>query len=275
MLFAPANRPEMAAKMAGTGADVLVLDLEDAVPLSAGDVARAGLSDVVAVVCRGAGQRLLVRVHPPTAPAGPADLEAVVACPVDGVVVPKVEDPGAVRVVFEAVPSGWTVVVGLETAAGVHRAEAILEAGGDGCYFGAEDYVTDVGGLRTPEGREVLYARSRVAIAARLAGIPAIDQAVVDLGRGDGHYSTDAMEGRAIGYGGKLCIHPSQVPLANVVFSVTAEQRAWSRRVLSGAVAAAAKGHGAYTVDGEMIDEAMIRRARRWADDDDPGGPAT
>jgi citrate lyase subunit beta / citryl-CoA lyase len=128
-------------------------------------------------------------------------------------------------------------------------------------YFGAEDFVADMGGVRTPGSTEVLYARSRVALAARLAGVPAVDQVVTRLDADD-HFLADAAEGRALGYRGKLCIHPAQVALANRAFSPSPEEVDRARRLMFAYEQAVARGEAAIAFEGQMIDEPLARHAR-------------
>ncbi|MGE5409181.1 MAG: aldolase/citrate lyase family protein, partial [Syntrophothermus sp.] len=108
---------------------------------------------------------------------------------------------------------------------------------------------------------EVLYARSRVALAARLAGVTAVDQVVVDF-RDAAAFERDAEAGRAIGYRGKLCIHPSQVPVANAVFGAGEEELARARALLAAWEEGAARGVAAVEFEGEMIDGPALRMAR-------------
>ena len=122
-------------------------------------------------------------------------------------------------------------------------------------YFGAEDFIADIGGRRTAGGEEVLYARSQVCLAAHLAGIPAIDQVVTDLADAERSWPTPHA-GRNLGYQGKMCIHPRQVALAHQVFTPTEAELAHARQVL----AAGAAGVG--VVDGQMIDDVHVRMAR-------------
>src|SRR5690606_8340814 len=112
------------------------------------------------------------------------------------------------------------LVLGLETARGIVAATRLAEIDAPllAVYFGAEDLITDVGGRRTAAGQEVLFARSRVLLAARAAGIRALDQALPDV-RDDELFVSDAAAGRNLGYDGKLCIHPRQVELANAAFT--------------------------------------------------------
>jgi citrate lyase subunit beta/citryl-CoA lyase len=128
-------------------------------------------------------------------------------------------------------------------------------------YFGAEDYIADLGGVRTLGSTEVLYARSRVALAARLAGVLAVDQVVTRLDADD-HFLTDAAEGRALGYRGKLCIHPAQVALAHRAFSPSPEELDRARRLVAAYEDAMARGEAAIAFEGQMVDEPLARHAR-------------
>jgi citrate lyase subunit beta/citryl-CoA lyase len=161
------------------------------------------------------------------------------------------------------------IVAGLETAAGVARAEEVLA--GDrvvAAYFGAEDYIADLGGVRTPEGTEVLYARSRVALAARLTGTLAIDQVVTEL-TDEGRFRADAAVGRSLGYRGKLCIHPAQVSWAHEAFSPSADELDRARRLLAAYDAAKAAGTAAIAFEGQMVDEPLARQAHTLLDSAD------
>jgi citrate lyase subunit beta/citryl-CoA lyase len=107
----------------------------------------------------------------------------------------------------------------------------------------------------------VLYARSCVALAARIAGVLAIDQVVTAFGD-DAGFLEDAALGRSLGYGGKLCIHPAQVPLANRAFSPSPEEVDRARRLLAAYEAAATRGEAAIDFEGQMVDEPLARHAR-------------
>jgi citrate lyase subunit beta/citryl-CoA lyase len=154
------------------------------------------------------------------------------------------------------------VLAGLETVLAVLDARQLLAAPAvTACYFGAEDYVADLGGVRTIDNLEVLVPRSRVAMAARLAGVMALDQIVPDIADG-ARFSRDAAQGRSLGFAGKMCIHPAQVPWANAAFSSSAAEMDRARRVLAAAVDAEASGHGVFAFEGQMIDEPLLRQAR-------------
>lgn len=260
-LFAGATRPDLVAKLARSGPDAAIVDLEDAVPDDAKDEARAALPDLVASIEE--GPRVFVRVNAPRSEWFRDDLEAAAElADLAGVVVPKTEAVEDLLWTRDALPEGVEVFAGLETARGVAECERILaEAAPAAAYFGAEDYIADLGGRRTSGGEEVLYARSRVALAARLAGVTAIDQVVVDF-RDDAGFERDAEEGRALGYRGKLCIHPSQVPLANAAFGASAEELARARALLAAWEEGAARGVAAVEFEGAMVDGPALRMAR-------------
>jgi citrate lyase subunit beta/citryl-CoA lyase len=249
LLFAGAGRPDLVAKLPGTEADAVVIDLEDAVPQSDKDAARAALPELVESA---AGARVLVRVNGAATPWFAADV---------GAVLPKAEGPEEVAELARHLGPEAALVAGLESARGVAAAEELLAAGATAGYFGAEDYIADLGGRRTAAGEEVLYARSRVALAARLAGVPCLDQVVVDF-RDDAAFEADAEAGRALGFRGKLCIHPRQAGIANRVFGASAEELQRARALLAAWKQAAADGVGAISFDGAMVDLPAVRMAR-------------
>ena len=246
VLFVPGHRPDLAAKALRRGPDVVVLDLEDAVPVAAKEEARAAVGQGAAALAGRAP--VCVRVNPVGSPWHAGDLAALPRG-VAAVVVPKWE---------VGIDIGHPVVAGLETVSGVADARTILGRHVVACYFGAEDFVADLGGVRTPGNLEVLHARSSVAIAARLAGIPALDMVTLDYRDGD-RFTDEASGARALGYAGKLCIHPDQVPLANAAFTPTDEEVHRARRILAAYDAA---GGAATSLDGEMVDEVIAVQAR-------------
>lgn len=267
LLFAPANRPDLVAKTARSGPDAVAIDLEDGVPVAEKAATRALVAPAAAALraAHGSSPTILLRVNGPATEWFGADVAEALCPEVDGLVVPKLERGDEVRQVRQALSAAGRgdamIVAGVESALGVHHVDDVLVAGVDAVYFGAEDYIADLGGVRTPSSREVLYARSRVALAARVAGVTSLDQVVVAFGD-DATFRADAAEGRAIGYRGKLCIHPSQVPLANEVFGHTDAEVERARRVLAAYEASSRAGAGVTVVDGQMVDEPMARLAR-------------
>jgi citrate lyase subunit beta/citryl-CoA lyase len=254
VLFVPGNRPELAAKAPRSGPDAVVLDLEDAVPPAGKVEARAAVREAAASLS--GVVPVWVRVNPPgtrwftdDAAALPAGLAAVV--------VPKLETADEVDQVTVAL-HGRPVVAGIETVRGVADAREVLRSPVVACYFGAEDYIADLGGVRTPRNVEVGWARQYVAVAARLAGVAALDMVTIDFRDGD-RFSAEAREARTLGYAGKMCIHPGQVGLAHEAFRPTDDEIDWARRLLAAFDAA---GGDTISFEGQMVDEPVAARAR-------------
>lgn len=244
VLFVPGDRPDLAAKAPRSSPDAIVLDLEDAVPAARKAAARL---QVRAAIRELAGARVLVRVNPPGTEWFAGDVESL-PDGIRAVVVPKWEAP---------VDVGHAVVAGLETVRGVADARSILD-GAAACYFGAEDYVADLGGVRSNGNAEIATARAMVGMAARLAGIPALDMVTTDFGDIP-RFTAEAAEARALGYAGKLCIHPAQVVAANDAFLPSAEEVLRAERLLA---AFAAAGGTTMAFEGQMVDEVTARHAR-------------
>ena len=275
LLFAPASRPDVLAKLPRSSPDGVVLDLEDAVAPPAKPDARTHSRTVGAALASDHPDLVvLVRVNAIPTEWFADDIASGVDPSITGVVVPKLESAEQVAVVADALDAAGLghllVMAGIETVAGVERAANVFTDRVGASYFGAEDYVADLGGVRTPESTEVLYARSRVAIAARLAGMPVLDQVVTDFGD-DEAFRRDCATGRSLGYAGKLCIHPAQVASANAVFSPSTDEVDQARRLLAAYDEALADGRGVIAFEGQMIDEPLARRARAVLAAADPG----
>ena len=264
VLFAPASRPELLPKLPRSGPDAVIIDLEDAVA-PAGKAQARPVAVAAARELRRAHPDLVifVRVNGVETEWFEDDMAEALTPELSGVVVPMMESAAAVEAVAERLePLGpLGVMAGLETVVGVERAGEVLRPPVVAAYFGAEDYIADMGGVRTPENTEVLYARSRVAVACRLAGVVALDQVVVAL-RDEDVFVNDARQARALGYKGKLCIHPAQVPWANRVFTPSAEEVDRAKRLLALYTETQRSGAGAVAFEGQMIDEPLARQAR-------------
>lgn len=266
VLVAPANREDMVSKLPRSKPDAVILDLEDAVAPGAKNAARA--------LARDGAQRLsaehpemsvFIRVNGVGTPWFYDDIATVAYPELSAVVIPKLESLGDVETAADSLAQTGCAEVpifaGIETAAGVMAVEALLVPPVELVYFGAEDFVADMSGARTVGNHEVLYARSRVALAARVKGVWPIDQVVVAYSD-EQRFISDATEGRNLGFGGKVCIHPSQVGLANRVFFPSAEEVTRARRMLESYEQASENGISAIAFEGRMIDEPMARQAR-------------
>jgi citrate lyase subunit beta/citryl-CoA lyase len=259
LLFVPGGQPDKIAKVPRWSPDVAVVDLEDAVPAAEKEAARAqavaGLGELA-----GTGVTALVRVNPVHSEWFSKDIGVIAAGGAAGVVLPKYTHPRELlelrRLLGAVGRDDAMIIVGLETAGGVAGARELLAEGVDAVYFGAEDYIADLGGRRTRGGEEVLYARSQVMLAAHLSGVSAVDQAVVAV-RDEQLFIDDAEQGRSMGYTGKICIHPRQVELAHQVFTPSEEEQAHARAVLDAAAS------GVAVVDGQMADDVHVRMAEK------------
>ena len=264
LLFAPAVRPDLVRKGPGTGADAIVIDLEDATPPNAKADARVKLRELVAELSDTAA--VFARINDSSTPWYSDDLEALPRG-LTGVVVPKIETiTGLERLLgdLEALDIGAvTVIGGVETALGVADARLLLDHPViDAAYFGAEDFIADMGGVRTSDNAEVNYARAQVVLAARLADTPVIDQIVADF-RDDDRFRRECLEARAFGYSGKLCIHPAQVTIANEAFTPSVDEIDRARRLLAAYERAVESGVASIAFEGQMVDEPVAIQARR------------
>lgn len=267
LLFAPAVRPDLLAKLPRAGADGVVIDCEDATPPDAKEEGRHNARTRGAELAV-AGQSVFIRVNAVDTDWFEADVSSGIPEGATGILVPMVEALEQLDRVGEALADAghgtlW-VIAGLETAAGVAGARELLAhhvvtAG----YFGAEDFVADMGGVRTDSNIEVLHARSEIALAGRIARVPVLDQVVVRFSDHE-RFEREAIEARALGYAGKMCIHPAQVALAHAAFTPAAEEVAAAQAVIDAYEAAEKDGKGGViVVDGRMIDGPLVAQARR------------
>lgn len=274
LFFAPANRADLVAKLPRTAADCYVLDLEDGTPEADKASARQQLAAHVAALRAAAVPGLVaVRVNEPASPHHAADLQAAWASGADGLVVPKPGSAADLQPAIDAArqagrlegtqPAGF-LLAGLETMEGVANAHAVCSAHPmvAAVYFGAEDFISDIGGRRTPGGAEVLYARSQVVLAARRAGVTAIDQAVIEI-RDDARFQEDAERGRDLGYEGKICLLPRQATLAHAAFSPSVEEVDFCERLIRTYEEAMARGLGTIDFEGRMVDGPLLKRAQQ------------
>jgi citrate lyase subunit beta / citryl-CoA lyase len=253
LLFVPGARPDMVAKVPRWSPDAVAVDLEDAVAAGDKESARDAAVRAVAELPRDGGTLVLIRVNGPTTPWYADDVAAVAESAADGVVLPKLESPEQLEDLRTRL-GDRPVIGGLESARGVARCRELMD-GLLAAYFGAEDYIASVGGRRTAGGQEVLFARSEVVLAAAVAGVGLLDQAVVAAHDAEA-FRADAAAGRDLGYDGKICIHPSQVALAHETFTPTDEEIAHARLVIE------AGSSGVGVVDGEMVDAVHLTMAR-------------
>jgi len=256
-LFVPGNRPDRYEKACATRAHAVIVDLEDAVPPDDKTRAREALAAWLS-----ASRSVFVRVNATGSEWFADDLGLAGRAGVAGVVLPKAEEASDVERLAAAC-AGIPIFPLVETAHGVWNAHHVARAAGVAALvFGSLDFQADVG-IRDDD---LLFARSHLVLASRVAGIaPPIDgvtQAIDDpelLRR-------DSLRSRQLGFGGKLCIHPNQVDIVNACFAPTPEETAWAERVV--AAFERAKGN-AVLVDGRMVDRPVLIKARAILDERD------
>lgn len=263
VLFSPGDRPDMLRKAGGSGADVIVFDLEDAVAPPAKEAAREAVAEVLADTTFDPACEVFVRVN--DLPTAREDVAAILdedAAAPDGLVLPKVEKADDIEALSAAVTSEGVelpVFALIETATGVLRAESIGAAPAtDALVFGAEDLAASLGATRTAEGTEVLYAREHVVLAARATGVDAIDTIYTDIDDRDS-LRAETEFALQLGYDGKLAIHPAQIEPIHEAFTPDADRLRWARRVLE----ASETEHGVFEIDGRMIDAPLVAQAER------------
>ena len=267
MLFAPGNKSELLEKFSKIQPDAAIIDLEDAVPDTEKTEARKNLQKYGSAV-EARGFALFTRVNPISTGYFELDIQAVPP-EIDGVIIPKVssvEELDEAQIIFSRNSVEANIVVGIETVQGVVSASEILgNRSVIAAYFGAEDYVLDLGGVRTVGNDEVFLARSQMGMASRMTGVPVIDQIVADFSDSK-RFVKEAEQARALGFSGKLCIHPSQVLLANQSFSPSAEEIIRAEELLTAYDQAVSQGSASVVFDGQMVDEALAKQARRVLD---------
>lgn len=255
----PGDRPERFAKALGSGADAVVVDLEDAVA----PAAKAAAREAVAALLAGATEadRIVVRINDESTPWFEADLVMLRDGAARAVMLPKAERTSTIERVRALCPA-IAVLPLVESARGVLAAEALAAAEGvRQLVFGTIDFALDMdlqGELATTIGLDA--AASRLALASRGAGIlPPVAGVTVAIDD-DAQLKADVMRARAHGFAAKLCIHPKQIAPLHALLAPSADELAWARRVLEAAERA---GGAAVQVDGRMVDKPVIERARR------------
>jgi len=254
-LFVPADRPERFGKAATSGADAVIIDLEDAVAPAAREAARQRIAAALPAA------PVIIRVNAPGTPWHDGDIDLIRRLGAVGVMLAKAEDPAAITAIAQRLKGSHRIIIPLiETALGVHRAVAIAAAAGVvQLAFGPADFRNDIGCGEAPEA--MLLARSSLALASRLAGLPApLDGPCFDF-RDAEKTMQEARHARMLGFGGKLCIHPNQVTWVKDAFRPSAAEVAWARKVL-----AVEAGGAAANLDGTMIDAPVVARAQRILD---------
>ena len=271
-LFAPGNHQRRVEKALSLDADAVILDLEDACPIAEKVATRA----VVVAACQRPRRCLgYVRVNATTTEFGFGDIAAVVHSGVDGIILPKVESVDEIRSVEWTIASlekkrglrvgRCDVIPIIETAKGMVNIRAIAAAGTrvKRIAFGAGDFTLDMNMEWTRAETELLPYRSECVLASRAAGIEApLDTVWVDLKDAEG-FGASTRHIKGLGFQGKMCIHPDQVPVANEILTPSAAEVEWSRKAVEAFEVAEKAGSASIQLEGKFIDYPIVYRARR------------
>jgi citrate lyase subunit beta / citryl-CoA lyase len=267
-LYLPGNEPKYAINAALHGPDAIILDLEDSVHHSEKDAARILARNALRAIHFGSCERM-VRIN--QLPLGLEDLAEIILEAPDVILIPKVEHPGQVTQVDRMISELkvrhqisrpiWLMPI-LESGQGIENAAAIGAASENvvALTIGLEDYTADLGVAKTTEGRESVYARTRLVNAAKAAGIQAIDSVYSDIADLDGLRNWGERS-RALGFEGMGCIHPTQVPVIHAAFAPSPAEIERAQQIVTAFEEAQQRGMAVVSLGSKMIDPPVVQRA--------------
>lgn len=276
MMFVPGNNPSMMQDAYIYGADSLMLDLEDSVTLAEKDAARRLVYHALKEVNYGTTE-MVVRINPLNTPYGVKDIEAVVKAGVDVIRMPKTETAEEVKEVEAeiervereiGVPVGKTqIMAAIESALGVINAYSIATSSKRmmGIALGAEDYCANLKTNRSKDGTELLLARETIVVAARAAGIDALDTVFSDMNDME-TFKNEVAFIKKLGFDGKSIINPRQIDIVHEIFAPSQKEIDKARLILNAIKEAERKGSGVISLNGKMVDKPVVIRAQRCID---------
>ncbi len=271
-MFVPGNNPAMMQDAYIYGPDSIMLDLEDSVSMAEKDTARLLVHNALKTIDYGKTE-MVVRINPLNTPYGKKDIEAVVKAGVQVIRMPKTETAEEVvevereieRVEKELGCVGRTqIMAAIESALGVVNAYAIATASPRmmGIALGAEDYCANLKTQRSKDGAELQLARETIVVAARAAGIDALDTVYSNLNDME-TFRREVEYIKTLGFDGKSIINPRQIEVVNEVFTPTQKDIDKARTIIAAIKEAEKKGSGVIAVNGKMIDKPVVIRAQR------------
>ena len=275
-LFVPGNRPDRVDKAVNTAADVVIIDLEDAVPYSQKKETRPVVREKILNYQE---RPVLVRINALGTEFFQDDLNAVVIEGLACIMVPKVETAAQIEEINRELlnveknkgmpPGSVSVIPLIESSLAVENVFQIVSQRTEPqrlftVAFGAADFDLDMGIEITKTGEELVYPRARIAVACRAAGVePPLDTPfMIDL-KDPEALEADTKRACQLGFQGKLCIHPNQIDICNRLFSPTKGEIEYAQKVIQAFDAAEADGTAAIQVEGNFIDYPMVERCRR------------
>jgi len=272
LLFVPGNKGPMLTKALGTRPDALIPDMEDSVPESEKPAARETIRRFLPQLAA-AGPLVIPRVNALESEWIEDDLAAVVGAHIFGVSVGKVRGPADIGTISNIIgklerraglPDGAIrLIPWIETAEAIVHCSAILAASDRiaAAAFGAEDFTNDMGIERLDDEAQLAYARSALCVAARAAGIAALDTPYFKFRDGEG-LRANALQAKHMGFKGKFAIHPDQIATLNETFSPSAAEIAEAERIVAAFEEAERRGRGSTSLEGRVIDVPVVKRAR-------------
>lgn len=272
MMFVPGNNPSMMADAHIYGPDSIMLDLEDSVTMAEKDAARLLVYNALKTIDYG-DTEMVVRINPLNTPYGKKDIEAVVKAGVHVIRMPKTETADEVREVEAEILRveeklgcvGRTqIMAAIESALGIVNAYDIAIASPRmmGIALGAEDYCANLKTQRSQNGDELRLARETIVVAARAAGIDALDTVYSNLNDME-TFRREVEFIKTLGFDGKSVINPRQIPVVNEVFAPSEKAIEKARAIIAAIKEAEKKGSGVIAVNGKMVDRPVVIRAER------------
>ena len=276
MLFTPGNQPNRITKaLTNLPTDAVILDLEDAVAL---DQKTSTRTPIAAALTHPRTPRLYVRVNDPSTPFFFGDLDAVVHPGLDGIMLPKTANPEQVYLADAYLthlererslpPKSIELMPLIENATGAaslrrlcglaKQTQRVKQLG-----FGATDFTNDIGATWTEDESQILFVCSQMVLYSREAGLDAPIDSVYPLYKDHAGYEARCRRSRALGFGGRMCIHPDQLEPTNRLYAPTEDEIAWANDVIATFQAAESQGIAALTVRGQLVDYAFAVRARQ------------
>lgn len=270
LIFVPGNNSRFLEKAKKLSADIVCFDLEDSVPDSEKKTARKLIKDALKTRSEYLSQ-VYVRTNSPISGKIPDDLKEIVQKGIDGIVIPKVNNAKELKKIEKTLSSlekkrklsKIELMPSIESSEGVTNTHKIASASKriSALIFGVFDLLNDLGIEYTKQPEGAKYARAKIPLDARSAGVYALDAIWQDL-KDEKGLIEDCKIGKSLGYVGKTIIHPDQISITNKAFYPNNLEIEWAKKVCDSYEKSINKGKGATTVDGKMIDEVHYKRAK-------------
>lgn len=269
LIFVPGNNSRFLEKAKSLQADIVCFDLEDSVPESEKENARNLIKETLVNRSQYSAS-IYVRTNSPSSDKFQKDLDSIVRKGIDGVVIPKVNNINELKKFEKNLASlekkrklkGIELLPSIESSEGVVNTYQIISSSTrvTAVVFGVFDFLNDMGIEYTKQPEGAKYARAKIALDARAAGVASIDAIWQDLKDIDG-LKQDCMIGKSLGYTGKSIIHPDQIPITHEIFFPTKPEIDWAKKVIKAYDFAKKNKKGATAVEGKMVDEVHFKRA--------------